>query len=99
MSTLSSTSTYAEILAAYMDSAVYEEDADVAKARAFVSACRMLIRFPSRLQVGGRQAGHEMEIDVTTIRAEMAAAQSWIAANDQPTGGRTTWGNFSNFRD
>lgn len=99
MSTLSSDSTYAEIVAAYMDSAVYEEDGDVAKAKAFVSACRMLIRFPSRLQVGGRQAGHEMEMDLATLRAEMAAAQSWIAANDSTAGGRTTWGDFSRFRD
>lgn len=99
MSTLSSDNTYKEILAAYMDNAGYEEDGDVTKAKAFVTACRMLIRYPSRLQVGGRQAGHEMEIDVAELRAEMAAAQSWIAANDQPTGGRTTYGDFSTFRD
>ncbi len=99
MSTLSSTSTYAEILAEYMDSAVYEEDGDVAKARAFVTACRFLLRYPSRLQVGGRQAGHEMEIDVTSLRAEMKAAQEWIAANETVTGGRTTWGDFTNFRE
>lgn len=99
MSTLSSDSTYDEIVAAYMDAASYEEDGSLAKAKAFVTACRMLIRYPSRLQVGGRQAGHEMEIDVATLRAEMKAAQEWIAANETVTGGRTTYGDFSSYRD
>ena len=44
MSTLSSASTLTEVEAAYDDNASYAEDASVAKAKAFVTACRFLIR-------------------------------------------------------
>ena len=42
MSTLSSSSTLQEVLDAYVDNASYEEDSDVAKAKAFITACRIL---------------------------------------------------------
>ena len=43
MSTLSSSSTRADVEAAYADDASYVEDASVPKARVFVTACRLLI--------------------------------------------------------
>lgn len=98
MSTLSSSSTYSDAVDAYLDNASYEEDASVTKAKAFVTACRFLIRFPARTQVGGRGAGHEMEFDLKTLREEITAAQDWIAVNDEPAAGRTTFGDFSDFR-
>jgi hypothetical protein len=43
MASLSSTSTIAEIEAAYADNAGYAEDNSPSKARAFITACRLLL--------------------------------------------------------
>lgn len=99
MSTLSSSSTYAQIKASYLDNASYEEDGSTSKAAAFITACRMLIHHPSRTRVGSPGgAGQEMEFDLAVLQAEMKAAQEWKAANDQSAGSRTTYGDFANFR-
>ena len=42
MSTLDSTSTLGQVESAYADNASYAEDNSVDKARAFVTACRLL---------------------------------------------------------
>jgi hypothetical protein len=98
MSTLSASSSYSEIRAAFDDNASYEEDGSVAKAKAFITACRMLLRrTPKRAAVGG--GGHELELDPAIIKEMMADAQEWIAANDVIAGGRTTYADFTNFRD
>jgi len=98
MGTLSSSSSFAEIRAAFDDNASYEEDGSVAKAKAFVTACRMLLRrTPKRAAVGG--GGHELELDPAIIKEMMADAQEWIAANDTVEGGRTTWATLEDFRE
>ncbi len=100
MSTLSSSSTLAEIKAAYADNASYEEDASTAKAAAFVTACRLLlIRLPKRSNLGGK-SGYEVEsIDPAELRNEMAAAKQWLAVN-RTSGvyGRTKELSFTGFR-
>ena len=87
MSTLSSSSTLAQIEAAYADNASYAEDNSVAKARAFVTACRLLVlKYPK--STGTPQAQLRTAIDL--IQGEKAAAEKWIEAHD--TGGRSTAG-------
>lgn len=44
MPSLTSASTLAQVEASYDDNASYAEDASVAKAKAFVTACRILLR-------------------------------------------------------
>ena len=80
MSTLTSSSTLAEIQAAYIDNASYAEDGSVAKARAFITACRiLLLRLPKRARHGG--GGEEIELDPESIRSELKAAQRYVSTN------------------
>lgn len=83
MSTLTSSSTRAEINAAYLDNASYEEDGSVAKAKAFITACRFLLLpkvTPARSM--GPDGGGQVEFNLDVVRAEMQAAQLYVAAND-----------------
>jgi hypothetical protein len=67
---------------AYYDNADYLESSDVAKARAFSTACRRLLMFqPSRARAGGAN-GNEMWIDVQSIKAELDAVTKWLRLND-----------------
>lgn len=79
MSTLSSSSTWAQIKAAYDDNASYEEDASVSKARAFVTACRMILR---RLATKAKNGDSEIEFDTRIVQDEMKQAQRYVAAVD-----------------
>jgi len=101
VSTLSSASTIAEVQAAYDDNASYEEDASTAKCRAFVTACRFLLRrIPKRAVHGGRGGGEEIETDPTQIAAELAKAQRWLAAHAGPSAGGAgaIYGDFRDMR-
>lgn len=83
-STLTSSSTPAEIEAAYIDNASYEEDSSVAKAKAFITACRIiLIIRPSRT---GRGNALNLEYDLELVAAQQADAQRWLSANEEALG-------------
>ncbi len=99
MSTLSSSSTYAEIVAGYFDGASYEEDVDVAKCRLFITATRMLIRMPKRASTGNNSGGQEYEFDQATLSKELDTARTWLAAHAEVTGTNTVYADFSGFRD
>lgn len=98
MSTLTSASTDAQVWAAYDDSASYEEDADAAKCKAFITACRIILR--RRPQTFGR-AEHSGTFERVTD--EMTAARQWLAANPPSTGAgsRTSerFADLSAYRD
>jgi len=99
MSTLTSSSTLDEVKAAYIDNASYAEDSSVAKARAFITACRILLmRLPKRVSRGG---GEEIELNPERIQAELRAAQQYVNANagvgDGGAGVRHV--DFTGFRD
>ena len=97
MSTLSSTSTLAEIKAAYADNASYVEDNSTAKAAAFVTACRLLLLdLPTR----AGQSGATLERDMTLIRGELNAAQSWLASQGTAAvgGPRVKFASFEDLR-
>lgn len=87
MSTLSSTSTLAEIQAAYDNNASWFEDASTTKARAFATACRMLIRRMARRASTGGGTGEMVEMDLGLLRDEMNAAVEWLSANDSSRSG------------
>lgn len=97
MSTLDSTSTLAEVQAAYDDNASYEEEGSLAKAAAFVTACRILRR---RILRVSQQGSTRAEIDPATLQVELQAAQRWIAANsaNAAAGGGTRFSSFEEFR-
>jgi len=98
MSTLSSSSTYDEITAAYYDNASYEEDSSLEKAAAFITACRFLLRLiPKRTAQGGR-GGNETEFDVTVIRQELLDARRWLAFSTTGSSG-VRHVSLADFRD
>lgn len=86
MSALNSNSSIREVLASYADNASYEEDGSVAKAKAFVTAIRIMLSWPKRERKGGG-GGAEYEIDPVVLRDEMKMAQDYIAAyrTDDPS--------------
>jgi hypothetical protein len=99
--TLSAASSLAEVQAAYDDNASYAEDRSPQKARAFVTACRILLRrLPRRASRGGR-AGNEVELDPRILQEELLAAQRWLLRNDtsDSTAGRVSELSFERFRD
>lgn len=87
MSTLSSASSLDEIKAAYADNASYVEDDSTSKARAFVTACRLLLlRMPRRTVHGGR-GSEELELQPELIQGELQRAETWLAARPAAGGG------------
>ncbi len=96
MSTLDSTSTEDEIAAAYMDNASYREDGDVAKAKAYITACEfMSMRGVSVIDRDGKR----MEFDQRVIESQMQRAERFIAARRSVANGgfgirQFTFGEF-----
>jgi hypothetical protein len=78
--------TRAAAVAAFDTNADYDDPStgSVAKARAFISACRTLLRFPIRSR---STADGEVEFDPQSIREQLAAAQAFVARNIN-SGGR-----------
>jgi hypothetical protein len=79
MSSLTSASTLAQIEAAYDDNASYAEDNSASKAKAFVTACRLLIRRYPKMSAGERSS---LALSPDLIQKEMADAQEWLATHD-----------------
>src|SRR5688572_20583284 len=79
MSTLSSASTLAQVEAAYDDNASYTEDGSVAKAKAFGTACRFLLR---RLPAEADTRESHVRLSPEELRRSIAEALAWIQAND-----------------
>ena len=100
MATLSSTSTLDEINAAYDDNSSYHEDASTAKAAAFITACRFLLRRTAKRAVDGR-SGRELEHETRLLREEMEAADRWLArqSGSGGTGQTRYFGSTHDFRD
>ena len=85
--------TLAEIRSAYLTNASYEEDASVAEARAFVTACRrLLVVLPSH---SGNAAGDGRDMSITEISRAMKDAARWRGVNDSArAGARVTFVDF-----
>ena len=104
MSSLTSSSTDAQVWASYDDNASYEEDSDTTRALAFITACRILLqRRPKRTSHGGRQRGTEIEFNPEVYEREQERAQNWLA--EEATSAASTgvpgviFPDFANFRE
>lgn len=96
MSTLTSASTLDQVIASYADNASYQEDQDPGKARAFVTACRiLLLKLPSKSAHG---RGGSIELSVAEVRMQLEAAQRWLATSPAATND-VAHPTFQNFRD
>jgi hypothetical protein len=79
--------TLAQIKASYADNASYGEDNSVAKCRAFITACRLLVlKYPR--STGTPQA--ELTTAIDLVQKEKAAAEKWLEGHD--TGGGSAAG-------
>lgn len=101
MATLSSTSTLEEINAAYDDNSSYHEDASTAKAAAFITACRFLLRRTAKRAASGGRGGQELEHETRLLREEMESASKWLArqSGSGGTGQTRYFGSAHDFRD
>jgi hypothetical protein len=97
MSSLTSTSTDAEVWDAYDNAASYEEDSDRSKALAFITACNILKR---RLPSSAGRAGQSISRE--SLDADVNAARRWLAANPGTSGAGSTqyrFADLSAYRD
>lgn len=92
MSTLTSASTDDEIEAAYDDNASYDEDNSVSKAKAFITAVRMLIR---RLNADAARGVNSVRFDRAALQRELDRAQDFIAGREDPDAPAVTVASFS----
>ena len=83
---LDSSSTLAEIKAAYDDNLDYDTAASTTKAKAFVQAARMLLR---RMAQEITHGGRGVVDDYRKIEGELAKAESWWRNNDSAATGST----------
>jgi hypothetical protein len=98
LSSLNGDSTDAQVWAAYDDNASYEEDGSLTKAKAFITACRILLR---RLPKRQKSGGAEIETDPTRLSKEMEEAKQWVASNPSSSAaaGSVRFADFNGFRD
>lgn len=100
MSTINSSSTLAQLEAAYDDNCSYAEDNSPAKCRTFMTACRMLLRRYPRMVGTGQNHTH---FNPDLLQKELETAQEWLEANDtgspQASGPRITRTSFEQFRE
>ncbi len=96
-STLSSSSTYDEVKAAYQDNASYREDGSRVKALAFITACIFLADLtPMSASRDGQSTTKE------SLQAQQEKAEAWLTANPGSSGAgslRVRYGDVQDFRD
>ena len=99
---IDSTSTFAQVEAAYDDTACYAEQNDPAKARAFITAGTILLRRMPEAS-GTKEANFQYRMDL--IAKQIEKAEAWLAANDYSSSSANTRGpgvkrlDFRNSRD
>ena len=80
-STLTGSSTLAEVQAAYDDACSYQEDRDVAKARALITAARILKRrYATESQKGTDRV--RLDENLRQLDREIVEARAWLTRND-----------------
>lgn len=96
-SSLTSSSTDAQVEAAYDDNASYAEDLSPTKAKAFVTAVRILLR---RLASGMSKGSNSLNYDRGLLQKQLAEAQEWVLlySADDRAGPRITRADFRSFR-
>lgn len=93
VSGLSSSSTMAQVKAAYDDNASYDVDNSVTECQTFIAACRILLRrLPSSAEQGDSL---RIDLDVKLIRDELRRAVRWYNAQ---SGESLRFSDFGDFR-
>lgn len=93
-STLSSSSTYDEVKAAYRDNASYREDSSRTKALAFNTACIFLADLKPMISA---RDGQTMTRE--SLLEQQRKVEAWLAANPGSSGGGSTRVRFADFQD
>ena len=79
MSTLTGSSTDAEVRASYDNNASYVEDNSTSKARAFITAVRILLQ---RTPSGMTKGSNALTFNVEVLQRQLKDAQEWLEARD-----------------
>lgn len=92
--------TLQQLLVLYGDNCGWEEDGDLAKAKAFVTVCTALIpKLPSQSGKGGAS----MSLNTTMLTEQLERAREFVKANGSTNGASGTGSvihpNFRYFRD
>lgn len=93
---LSSTSTPADIMAAYADNAAYEytgNDGSMAMAQQYAIACQLLLMVMPKIAAQDRAS---MSLSPELIAGELKRVRNWIGM--QRSGGQVVHPSFENFR-
>lgn len=100
---LSSSSTLAEIQAAYDDNSSYDLNGSVSQCKNFIIACRMLLR---RTPTAATQDRGSIQMNTDALKTALDLATQWLFQNSgttnsdgAQTGGGTRHFDLSNFRD
>jgi hypothetical protein len=91
---LTSTSTLAEIQAAYDDNSAYDVNGSVSQAKLFVQACRMLMR---RMPKMASQDRGSVQLSPELIQQEMQVASAFLASTPDTTSSNITGGGVRHF--
>jgi len=93
---LDSTSTLAQIRAAYADNVSYAENDSLAECAAFIAACRLLVaKLPERVVHGGRNS-EEIGLNIEVLERRLQAAEKWHASKRGAS--RYVHPSFADFR-
>lgn len=92
---LSSSSTDAEVWAAYDDNASYDTDNSLSKCSAFITACRILLRRTPQQAIHGNRS---VSSDLARIANELQQAQQWQTAAQLSAAGPRFMGPTEDFR-
>ena len=76
---LTSSSTDAQVRAAYDDNADYDIEGSVVKAKLFIQACRILL---GRIQRSVRHSDAQVDEEYQKISDQLKMAMNWWTAND-----------------
>ena len=97
---IDSTSTDAEVWAAYDDNASYEEDASPTKCRAFITACRVILRRRPATASRGTAGGGSQAMSYESIKSELDSARDWLQSHpDTVANGGRAMARFASFED
>lgn len=95
MSYVTSASTDTQVRAAYADNASYDVDGDVAMAKRFIVACRVLLQ---REPQSSARRGSAMVLDKKSVQDALARAESWLSSHaPAPVAGGSGGARFMDF--
>ena len=97
---LTSSSTWAQVTAAYENNADYDLSSSVTKCRDFIQACRFYLR---RLPIEIKNGNASVKEDPDAIKPLLRDAEAWLRVNDSTAATRipnasVKFADFGNFR-